>query len=94
MLSESVGAKATEGRTSNCCRKDAEHRVRTGLDEPAIISINSESGPARGNNGGDVAGMIAGAGNGGVGDAGGPGGSGQDETVLVGMVFMVYATRS
>lgn len=92
MPSQSVGAKATAGRTSNCCREDAERRSRTCIDEPAIIS--SESGPARGNDGGVVAGMIAGAGDGDVGDAGGPGGSGQDEAVLVGMVFMVYATRS
>lgn len=91
MPSDSVEAKATVGSTPSGYRKDAERCARTGLhDKPS----NSGSEPARVNGGGDTAGKIAGAGDDDIGDAGGPRGSGQDEAVLVDMVFMVYATKS
>ena len=91
MPSDCVGAKAAAVSSSNCCRKGVERRACTGLDDEPI---ESESGPTHVNDGGDVASMIAGTDDGDIDDAGGLGGSGQDEAVLIGVVFMVYAMRS
>lgn len=86
MPSDSVAARDTPSSTSTLCRKDGEGCAGTGPDHGP-----RGSGSARLSDDGDVPGMIGGGGD--SGDAGSARDNGLDETTLVGMVFMVYATR-